>query len=189
MDIRISIESNASGLNSLLRCKCKEDIGMGFKIFVGCKWELDNSNCPSVKIATAPAATTTSTTATTTSSTSTSTTTSAASSSSSAAISTRPLNENEPVVGIGEYETLSDAFIVHIESLQLQMDQLKSETDQLKAKLHETESENQELKIKMNEIENLIISDKTIDVVKGRFKVFKAYKVHSKVKKACPKPR
>ena len=81
-------------------------------------------------------------------------------------------NENEPVIGIGDYQTLSDSFIVHIEALQLQMDQLKSETDQLKAKLHETESENQELKIKMNEIENLIISDKTIDVVKGRFKVF-----------------
>ena len=175
MDIRISIESNISGPNSLLRCKCKEDIGMGFKIFVGCKWELDNSNCPGLKIAATPATTTstTSTTATTTSNTSTSTTTtSAASSSSSAAISTRPLNENEPVIGIGDYQTLSDSFIVHIEALQLQMDQLKSETDQLKAKLHETESENQELKIKMNEIENLIISDKTIDVVKGRFKVF-----------------
>ena len=177
MDIRISIESNISGPNSLLRCKCKEDIGMGFKIFVGCKWELDNSNCPGLKIAATPATTTsptTSTTATKTtiSSTSTSTTTSAASSSSSAAISTRPLNENEPVIGIGDYQTLSDSFIVHIEALQLQMDQLKSETDQLKAKLHETESENQELKIKMDEIENLIISDKTIDVVKGRFKVF-----------------
>ena len=172
MDIRISIESNISGPNSLLRCKCKEDIGMGFKIFVGCKWELDNSNCPGLEIA-APATTTTSTTSTTTSSTSTSTTTTSTSSSSSpAAISTRPLNENEPVIGIGDYQTLSDSFIVHIEALQLQMDQLKSETNQLKAKLHETESENQELKIKMNEIENLIISDKTIDVVKGRFKVF-----------------
>ena len=83
------------------------------------------------------------------------------------------MNENQPVVGIGEYQTLSDAFIVHIEALQMQMDQLKSETDQLKAKLHVTESENQELKAKMNEIENLIISDKTIDVVKGRFKFFK----------------
>ena len=82
------------------------------------------------------------------------------------------MNENEPVIGIGDYQTLSDSFIVHIEALQLQMDQLKSETDQLKAKLHETENENQELKVKMNEIENLIISDKTIDVVKGRFKVF-----------------
>ena len=176
MDIRISIESNASGPNSLLRCKCKEDIGMGFKIFVGCKWELDNSNCPGLKIAATPAtttSTTSTTTATTTSSTSTSTTTTSTSSSSSpAAISTRPLNENEPVIGIGDYQTLSDSFIVHIEALQLQMDQLKSETDQLKAKLHETENENQELKVKMNEIENLIISDKTIDVVKGRFKVF-----------------
>ena len=178
MDIRISIESNASGPNSLLRCKCKEDIGMGFKIFVGCKWELDNSNCPGLKIAATPA-TTTSTTSTTTATTtinpSTSTTTTSTSSSSSpAAISTRPLNENEPVIGIGDYQTLSDSFIVHIEALQLQMDQLKSETDQLKAKLHETENENQELKVKMNEIENLIISDKTIDVVKGRFKVFES---------------
>ena len=176
MDIRISIESNASGPNSLLRCKCKEDIGMGFKIFVGCKWELDNSNCPGLKIAATPAtttSTTSTTTATTISNTSTSTTTTSTSSSSSpAAISTRPLNENEPVIGIGDYQTLSDSFIVHIEALQLQMDQLKSETDQLKAKLHETENENQELKVKMNEIENLIISDKTIDVVKGRFKVF-----------------
>ena len=174
MDIRLSIESNASGPNSLLRCKCKEDIGMGFKIFVGCKWELDNSNCPGLKIAATPATTTsaTSTTTTTINTLTSTTTTSAASSSSSAAISTRPLNENEPVIGIGDYQTLSDSFIVHIEALQLQMDQLKSETDQLKAKLHETESENQELKIKMNEIENLIISDKTIDVVKGRFKVF-----------------
>ena len=91
------------------------------------------------------------------------------------------MNENQPVIGIGEYQTLSDSFIVHIEALQMQMDQLKSETDQLKAKLHETESENKELKAKMNEIENLIISDKTIDVVKGRFKNFKAYIVHSKV--------
>ena len=57
MDIRISIESNTSGPNSLLRCKCKEDIGMGFKIFVGCKWQLDNSNCPDLKIAATPAST------------------------------------------------------------------------------------------------------------------------------------
>ena len=91
------------------------------------------------------------------------------------------MNENQPVIGIGEYQTLSDSFIVHIEALQMQMDLLKSETDQLKAKLHETENENKELKAKMNEIENLIISDKTIDVVKGRFKNFKAYIVHSKV--------
>ena len=174
MDIRISIESNASGPNSLLRCKCKEDIGMGFKIFVGCKWQLDNSNCPDLKIAATPASTTTSTTsASSTAATITSSTSSSTSaSSSSASISTRPLNENQPVIGIGDYQTLSDSFIVHIEALQLQMDQLKSETDQLKVKLHETESENQELKIKMNEIENLIISDKTIDVVKGRFKVY-----------------
>ena len=174
MDIRISIESNTSGPNSLLRCKCKEDIGMGFKIFVGCKWQLDNSNCPDLKIAATPASTTTSTTtASSTAATITSSTSSSTSaSSSSASISTRPLNENQPVIGIGDYQTLSDSFIVHIEALQLQMDQLKSETDQLKVKLHETESENQELKIKMNEIENLIISDKTIDVVKGRFKVY-----------------
>ena len=176
MDIRVSIESNTSATRSLLRCKCKEDIGMGFKIFVGCKWELDNSGCPDLKIAPTPAPTTTfstATTATTTNTLTSSTTTTSTSSStlsSSSSISTRPLNENQPVVGIGEYQTLSDAFIVHIEALQMQMDQLKSETDQLKAKLHVTESENQELKAKMNEIENLIISDKTIDVVKGRFK-------------------
>ena len=174
MDIRISIESNTSGPNSLLRCKCKEDIGMGFKIFVGCKWQLDNSNCPDLKIAATPASTTTSTTtaSSTTTTITSSTSSSTSASSSSASISTRPLNENQPVIGIGDYQTLSDSFIVHIEALQLQMDQLKSETDQLKVKLHETESENQELKIKMNEIENLIISDKTIDVVKGRFKVY-----------------
>merc|ERR1712176_954221 len=73
--------------------------------------------------------------------------------------------------GEGSFETLSDAFLVHIEHLQLQVDQITKKLLMQQDLIHDYEDENNELKNKIDDMEGILAGSNMRDFISGYFMV------------------
>ena len=137
-----------------MRCRCRDEVFPGFSLFIGCRWEVINGDsCPSADFITTTLAPATTSPATTVA-----TTTTAA-----------PTQKPGVVTGVGVLESLDDSFKVHIEGLQLQVDQIRVKMEDQDELIQQYEDENQELKTKLKEMEGLLAGEDMRDVVEGMF--------------------
>ena len=140
-----------------MRCRCRDEVFPGFSLFIGCRWEVINGDsCPSADFVTTtiPPATTVSVTTV---------------AATTAAPTAAPTQKPGVVTGVGVLESLDDSFKVHIEGLQLQVDQIKSHMQDQDELVQQYEDENQQLKAKLKEMEGLLAGEDMRDVVEGMF--------------------
>lgn len=73
------------------------------------------------------------------------------------------------VTGVGVLDNLDDSFKLHIDGLQLQVDQINKKIEEQADLIRDYEDENSELKAKLKEMEGLLSGEDMRDVVSGMF--------------------
>lgn len=186
------IKCSNSDTVASMHCRCRDEVFPGFSIFIGCRWEIIGDSCPGADFVSTTAATTTTTTQVTTSTTSSTTTPASTTAQQTTATTTQitttadgtmmPVQADpiqlDPIQlpggileGEGHYQTQSDAFLVHIEHLQLQVDQITKKLLMQQDLIHDYEDENNELKNKIDDMEGILAGSNMRDVITGYFMV------------------
>lgn len=148
-----------------MRCRCRDEVFPGFSLFIGCRWEIINGDsCPGTNFVT-----TTTAAPTTTGSTASTSTTVATTATTTAATTPPPTLKPGAVSGVGHLDNLDQAFKVHIDGLQLQVDQIRKQVEDQDQIIHDYEIENEQLKNKLKEMEGLLSGEDMRDVVEGMF--------------------
>ena len=150
-------------MTTSLRCRCREEVFPGFSLFIGCRWEFISDTCPTVEFTVVEDTEDEPTDETQSSD--------EAETSDETEASDEASNDPKPgvVTGVGVLETLDDSFKLHIDGLQLQVDQINKKLEEQTNLIQDYEEENTELKAKLKEMEGLLSGEDMRDVVSGMF--------------------